>query len=99
MLAVLEDAIRCFQKSYPSRNRQGRRVFHEAEDWLFFSDPYWVFSFERIADTLGIEPAYVRRLLRRWQSRQQASVAVDAGRVMNGIHALRDRPKGGTTYP
>ena len=71
IVAILWDAIVCFQKGqdgHPKRNRG--RSFREASDWLFGNGPDWVFSFERICDVLAIDPEYVRDGLRRWEHQQ-----------------------------
>ena len=34
MLAVLDDAIACFQKHAFARGRKGKILFREAEDWV-----------------------------------------------------------------
>jgi len=66
MLAILEDAIHCFQDNILARNVRGRRLFEEAEEWIVEVDDNWVFSFENICETLGFNPAYVRQGLLRW---------------------------------
>lgn len=60
MLAVLEDAILCFQRYAGARNGKTRRLFREAEDWLLEKDSRWLFSFEQICGSLGLEPGYIR---------------------------------------
>ena len=66
MLAILEDAIHCFQDNLFARNVRGRRLFEEAEEWIVEADGDWVFSFENICEALGFNPAYVRQGLLRW---------------------------------
>ena len=66
MLAILEDAIHCFQDNLFTRNVRGRRLFEEAEEWIVEADGDRVFSFENICETLGFNPAYVRQGLLRW---------------------------------
>ena len=67
MLAVLEDAMRCYQFYANSRNGANRRLFIQAEAWLMDRQADGVFSFETICETLGIEPACLREGLRRWR--------------------------------
>jgi len=69
MLAVLEDAIDCYQKFAHARDPRGRQMFEEAEEWVSASDRTWLFSFENICDTLEINAEYVRRGLREWRER------------------------------
>ncbi len=61
-LAVLHDAIQIYcMEGSGRRNLQLRR---EAARWLHSSDHSWCFSFERICETLGLDPDCVRRGLR-----------------------------------
>lgn len=60
MLAVLEDAIRC----YVEPPRGGLRVRREAEHWIWSADESWPFSFVNICDALGIAAGPLRRKLR-----------------------------------
>jgi hypothetical protein len=71
MLAVLEDAVDCYQKYAHSRDPRGRQIFDEAREWVTSGDRAWLFSFENICDTLEISAEYVRRGLREWCERNQ----------------------------
>jgi len=71
MLAVLEDAIDCYQKYAYARDPRGRQMFDEANEWVSSGDRTWLFSFENICDTLEISAEYVRRGLREWRERNQ----------------------------
>jgi hypothetical protein len=75
MLAVLEDALDCFQKYAFARDGHGRQLFDESMDWISSSDRDWFFSFENICETLEINPEYLRRGLDRWRSRGDAAMA------------------------
>jgi hypothetical protein len=66
MLALLEDAIHCFQDNLLTQNVRSRRLFEEAEEWIVEVDGDWVFSFENICEAWGFNPAYVRQDLLRW---------------------------------
>src|SRR5688572_28423299 len=46
MLAILEDAVQCFQNNSFAQSVRGRRIFQEAKKWLVEADRDWVFSFE-----------------------------------------------------
>lgn len=59
MLAVLEDAIACYQKYMPADDQSGRALFREAEEWIFEKGDDWIFSFENICEVLGLDPHYV----------------------------------------
>jgi hypothetical protein len=69
LLAVLDDAVRCFQDNVLSQNKKKQLLFEEAEAWLFSDESDGVFSFVSICALLGFDPGYVRRGLRRWQER------------------------------
>ena len=69
MLAVLEDAVSCFQKYAGATRQRGQRLFHEAEEWFQDEDESWPFSFASICTVLGIDAAYFREQLERWKQR------------------------------
>ena len=54
MLAILEDAIFCFKKYMVSRDRKGKALFHDAEDWILDRNGDYVFSFGNICEVLGL---------------------------------------------
>jgi len=73
MLAILQDAVDCYQRHALARNPRHRAEFEEAKQWIASNDSDWVFSFENICNVLGIDPDYVRSGLanRTPQSRQR----------------------------
>jgi hypothetical protein len=81
MLAVLEDALDCFQKHAAARDGHGQALFDEALAWIASDDRGWFFSYENICETLEINPEYLRRGLESWRHgpnavvRQSASAA------------------------
>ena len=64
MLAVLSDAVRCFQAYADARNRTGRLRFAEAEAWILDRKAEGPFAFVTICDSLGIEPNCMREGIR-----------------------------------
>jgi hypothetical protein len=73
IIAVLEDAVMCYQKYMRSTARHDRRVFDQAETWLMRRDPDAScdrFSFEFICDALGLESDSLRQQLRRWRDQE-----------------------------
>jgi hypothetical protein len=49
MLAVLTDAVRCYQVGADAQKISCRRAFREAEEWLFRTNAEWsVFIRERV---------------------------------------------------
>jgi hypothetical protein len=69
MLAVLEDAVKCYLKYAPAKDRRGKQHFREAEEWIFQRGSDWLFSFENVCEVLGIDPDYMRDGLARWKKR------------------------------
>jgi hypothetical protein len=67
MLAVLEDAVCCFQKYCLASDRRGRILFKEAESWIFDGDDSGVFAYRNVCDVLGIDGDYLRQGLLRWK--------------------------------
>lgn len=73
MLAVLEDAVACFQKYIFARDSKGKALFREAEEYILEQYSNWVFSFENICEELGMQPGYVRQGLVRWKEQRLAN--------------------------
>lgn len=69
LLAVLEDAVACFQKYSVAQDPRGKEMFREAEHWIMQAKNGWLFSFDNVCDLLGLDPAYLRQGLRCWQKR------------------------------
>jgi len=67
MLAVLQDALDCFQKYAFAKDSHGRQLFADASDWIGCEDRDWYFSFENICETLEINPAYLRQGVQQWR--------------------------------
>ena len=68
MLAVLEDAIDCFQKYAHTNDARGKVLFDESWDWIMSDDTRWLFSFENICQIVDMNPSYIRRGLRSWRA-------------------------------
>ena len=69
MLAVLRDALDCYQKYALADDRANRELFEEAAAWIECTNTDGLFSFESISSALDIEPAYFRRGLAEWHRR------------------------------
>ena len=67
MLAILEDAIACYQKNFFARDSKGKALFQEAEEWVDEAGAANVFSFDSVCETLGLNPDYLRRGLTNWR--------------------------------
>jgi hypothetical protein len=75
MMAVLEDALRCFQNNADAKGGPRKRLFAEAEQWLCNEGGDGPFSFDTVCETLGIEPQFLRSGLREWRSQQLAGIS------------------------
>jgi hypothetical protein len=73
MLAVLEDAINCYQDNIFASNKKRIQLFKEAEDWFMSDDTSWIFSFVSICSLLNLEPDYFRQGLNLWASNQRSA--------------------------
>ena len=64
LMAVLEDAIRCYLRNVDAQDGERRREFIEVRSWFesTVARPAGIFSYENLCEALGIEP---RRLLAR----------------------------------
>jgi len=70
MLAVLTDAVRCYQIGFDAKRTCRRRAFREAEGWLFSRTADGPFSFENVCCALDIAPDCLRNMLRKWQAQR-----------------------------
>ncbi len=84
MLAVLEDAITCFQVHFAARDKIKTRLFREAEDWILQQEKSnWLFSFDNVCETLGLNPDYIREGLLHWRDhrlRDRDRIRIDRSR-------------------
>jgi hypothetical protein len=67
MLAVLEDALYCFQRNIFARTKKEKVLLREAKDWILEENSPGLFSFETICETLNIDPNYLRKGLMDWK--------------------------------
>jgi len=72
MLAILDDAINCYQENLLAKRGRAGRLFTEAEEWILEKGSNWIFSFKNICETLGFNPEYVRQGLLRWKEKKTA---------------------------
>jgi hypothetical protein len=70
MLAVLEEAVLCFQKYIFVGDRRGKARFRDAEEWIMEENSDWLFSFENICQVLGFDPDYLRQGLLHWKEKK-----------------------------
>jgi hypothetical protein len=87
MLALLEDAIHCFQNNLSAQSIGKKKLFDEAEQWIVQKGTDWIFSFDYVCDTLGFSPEYVRHGLLRWKEkhgRKRKDTAAWEGKKLAG---------------
>lgn len=70
MLSVLEDAVACFQKFAASRDPRGKSLLREAEEWIHEEGSDWLFSFDNVCESLGLNPKYIREGLHQWREKR-----------------------------
>ena len=67
MLAVLRDAVECFQKYLFSKSAKGKVLFRDVEEWILEENPDWLFSFVNTCELLGLDATYIRHGLMDWK--------------------------------
>src|SRR5262245_54788159 len=67
VLAILEEAVRSYQRYAFATNRRGRRLFGETCEWFDAREDTWIFSFENICHALDLDPEHIREGLTRWR--------------------------------
>jgi hypothetical protein len=77
MLAVLQDAVECFQENLLSQQPWEKKLFQEAENWILDKNTDWPFSFENICETLKLNPDYIRQGLLVWKEAKRKSHSVE----------------------
>lgn len=95
MLAILEDAVACFQKYLFARDSKGKAQFRDTEDWVFQGTDLGIFSFDMVCETLGLEPNYVRRGLAHWKKQRHAQ---QTQAQVIPLRPPRDKPRRGPAH-
>ena len=72
VLAVLEDAINCFQVNVMAQSGRAKKLFNDSEDWIMGRDDDWIFSFVSVCELLRFNPEYVRQGLLWWKEKKLA---------------------------
>ncbi len=73
LVALVRDAVDCFQKHIHARDAKRRQLFIDAEEWIGADDEYTQFSFNNVCEILGMNPDYVRRGLLTWRDGERRS--------------------------
>lgn len=95
MLAVLEDAVWCFQSGLRAKDKKKQDLSREAEEWLMEEDSQWLFSFNEICDLLGLEAKYIRKRLVVWKQESLSARGKQAASRLTQAH----RKSGGRIKP
>ena len=97
-LAVLEDAVRCYQNHVDGTRPRERRLFGETAAWFAADALDEPFSFVNICAALGIDADYFRAGLDRWRVLHSArrpgsrSQRFHARRIGGDRHVITARP-------
>jgi hypothetical protein len=73
MMAILADAIHCYQRNVDAVTLPKRREFREARDWLFNQRDNGPFSFDTVCYVLATDPGLLRKRLIQLQHARAAS--------------------------
>jgi hypothetical protein len=71
LVAIMRDAVDCFQKHIHARDAKRRQLFLDADAWIADGDDRSAFSFNNCCETLGLNPDYVRAGLQDWRDSQR----------------------------
>jgi hypothetical protein len=70
LAALLLDAVECFLEHHEVPTARHRRLFEEAEQWIFGTDGAAAFSFGEVCDFLSVDADCLRTALLRWRAGQ-----------------------------
>ena len=93
LLAVLEEAIRTYQRYACASDHRGVTLLSQVEAWFASEDSDWTFSFVAICDALGLETTYLRAGIRRLRERAET-----AHQTREPLHLCGSRRVSGTRH-
>ena len=88
LLAVLEDAVHCFQTNLFARTPRRRHLLAEAEEWLFDDACEASVAFAYVCDIFDLDQECIRTGLQRWRDGQ---LAKQRGRALPTRIPVRER--------
>jgi hypothetical protein len=98
MMAVLQEAIRCYQSGGKGESSPKRKKFVEVTEWFFDEGGNGPFSFAGVCQVLGLVPEYLRFGLAQWQNHGKVrlgrrSPVLSAGAIisLNGNSSLIEK--------
>ncbi len=84
LVAVLEEAIRCFQQNAFRTGTRQRRLFLEAEQWFMGNDHRSAheagFSFGYVCEVLSLDSTWLRAGIHRWRESLLKPPQIESGR-------------------
>ena len=72
MMAILEDAVDCFQDNVLAETSKAKKLFRDAEEWVLKEGADWIFSFRNVCELLELDPDYLRAGLMLWKQKRLA---------------------------
>jgi hypothetical protein len=92
LIAIMQDAVECFQKHIHARDSKRRQLYLDAESWIAADDYMGTFSFNNVCDLLGMSPDYLRQGLIDWRDRERTR---RKGRLLDAVrsHGIRERAR------
>jgi hypothetical protein len=90
-LAVLEDAIRYFQRYLDATDGRHRALYEDAVDWFGSPDRSDPFSFENVCEALQLDPDHLRQGLCRRRAAARARNARDTVTPVTGRTTVGQR--------
>jgi hypothetical protein len=70
MLAILDNAVHCFQDHHLAQHGKRKRLFDDVHRWFFEASSDWLCGFENICSVLGLNPEYIRKGLVRSRTKE-----------------------------
>jgi hypothetical protein len=61
LAAILEDAIHQYHKFRHAWDTAGKEQSREAQEWIMHEGDQWIFSFDNVCESLGLDREYLRR--------------------------------------
>jgi hypothetical protein len=92
VIAIIRDAVECFQKHIHARDSKRRQLFVDAEVWILDEDYVGTFSFNNICDLLGMNPGYLRQGLLDWRDRERARTAARSAETAQAVAVSESAP-------
>ncbi len=71
LVAIIQDAVECFQKHLHAADSKRRQLYLDSEAWVSAEDDRGPFSFTSVCDLLEMNPDYVREGLFHWRERER----------------------------